>query len=168
MGKLQKLVAAEERVRQQRMEHFRSENFCSSNPGPLFPTSWKLQIEVEQGRGTEKNCLRPLPQFRGLEKTLAPVLASCEPIFDRQTEDGLRFRIYRVGSLEIRTAQEHDGAEIVMEVLSSVAAELPSDKASDAAGVAKAVMYVEHCRESLPDSSGFQTPPCHYFVVLET
>merc|ERR1719491_188387 len=64
--KLQKLVAEEGHVKQQRIEHFCAVDFDSDSPGPLFPTSWTLQIQVakrEASRGAQ-NCSHPLPQYR--------------------------------------------------------------------------------------------------------
>merc|ERR1719491_1623497 len=86
--KLQKLVAEEGHVKQQRIEHFGSVDFDSDSPGPLFPTSWTLQIQVakrEASRGAQ-NCSHPLPQYRAQEKVLLPMLASMQPIFDKRTE----------------------------------------------------------------------------------
>merc|ERR1712136_543584 len=39
-------------------------------------------------------------------------LSKTTPEFDK-IEDGLRFRVYRFGALEVRTSQEHDGKEVV-------------------------------------------------------
>lgn len=173
MRKLQKMVAEEEQVRQRRIEHFRSLDFDSSSPGPLFPASWATHIGIEakrRDRSVGRKGLEPLPHFRAQEDIILPVLAATQPVFDRRAEDGLRFRIYRVGSLEFRTTQEHDGAEITVEAFSSAdtGTQSPLGSVSDYDPVAKGVMYVEHSREGLQSPSTGLAPPRHYFVVLET
>eukprot|EP00972_Heterocapsa_arctica_P093000 13716328-Heterocapsa_arctica.AAC.1 len=62
------------------------------------------------------------------------------------TEDGMRFRIYRVGSIEIRTTQVHDGEEVVGAVFSVCAATAQASLKSIADGelIVKATQYVEH------------------------
>merc|ERR1712061_978482 len=48
----------------------------------------------------------------------ADFLASAPPSFEKSTEDGIRFRIYKCGSLEVRTCQEPNGKEVIGAVFS--------------------------------------------------
>lgn len=173
--KLQKLVAKEEQVKSDRIEHFRSVDFDSNSPGSLFPASWALQIGLAPKEGSRAPALQsrlsPLPEFRAQQKALMPALCALRPAFDKRTEDGLRFRIYTAGNLEIRTLQEHDSPEVVAEAFSTAGQAQPvsSGSLSDYDGVCKAVMYVEYDPDSPPEAQpGIQPPPRHYFVVLET
>merc|ERR1712032_126763 len=47
------------------------------------------------------------------------LLKSGTPVFDKSTEEGMRFRVYKVGSLEVRTTQAPDDNEIVGVVFST-------------------------------------------------
>jgi len=59
------------------------------------------------------------PEYKGhAAELLEGVLRTSAPIFDKSTEDGMHFRIYRLGSLEVRTAQELGSEEVVGAVYS--------------------------------------------------
>merc|ERR1711988_1463754 len=49
---------------------------------------------------------------------LEEVLKTAAPVFDKSCEDGMRFRIYRIGSLEFRSTQEMFGKEKIGAVFS--------------------------------------------------
>jgi len=108
---LRKLLQEEERVRQQRKQSFMSADFSADRPGPLFPSSWTSQIEV---RGSAQGCMRQTRMdFAAQSGALAHALRTATATFDKTTEDGLRFRVYKLGSLEVRTTQELNGTEVV-------------------------------------------------------
>merc|ERR1711981_600416 len=93
-------------VREERREHFLSENFTMGDAGSVFPISWKVGEVAPQAV-----CARPeyVEQVAVFEK----VLGLATPVFDKMTEDGMRFRVYKFGSLEVRSTQQHAGKEIV-------------------------------------------------------
>lgn len=117
MEKLRGLVKREERVRQQRTEHFFSGKFSANTPGPLFPYSWMSNSTTEV-HSHPAGHLQPRPDYVAQAAMFEGTLKSAIPTFDRTTEDGLRFRVYVMGSLEVRTTQEHDGEEVVGAVFS--------------------------------------------------
>merc|ERR1711972_996249 len=84
----------------------------------------------------------------------------------KSTEDGTQFRVYKLGSLEVRTTKECDGKEVIGAVYSHVAVE--EDKvrrsATNLARVAKVVEYVEQVQQC-DDTSRAR---CHYYLVLKT
>merc|ERR1712151_329977 len=92
--------------------------------GPIFPASWMSSIELA-ARGclgpagrAQKGHLQARPDYKAKAAAFDRILQSALPIFDKSTEDGLRFRIYNVGSLEVRTMQEYDGGETIGAVFS--------------------------------------------------
>merc|ERR1712032_126224 len=124
----------------------------------LFPASWTSSIKV--GGPTEGQLLQPRPDYKAESVVIESVLQSGVPVFDKNTEDGTVFRIYCVGSLEVRTVQELNGNETIGAVFSIC------EKARDASGndkvsgktrIVKVTQYVERLAQG-----------CGYFVVLET
>mmetsp|Transcript_84394 Transcript_84394/g.266412 ORF Transcript_84394/g.266412 Transcript_84394/m.266412 type:complete len:565 (-) Transcript_84394:242-1936(-) len=161
MDHLRALVKEEASTRERRRDHFLSEAFAVGAAGPLFPSSWTSSFDITQtsSPATGVECLRPDQQAvdRALKTTAA---------LDRTTEDGARFRVYRADGLEVRTTQEHDGAEVVGAVFSSRAEEdAPAcqDQVAASEKIVKAVEYVESVQGSLG-----AVPGRHYYVVLET
>jgi hypothetical protein len=124
--KLRDLVKQEHTVRQQRKEHFFSKSFVMGEPGLIFPASWTSSLAVARGQATIRNLeARPCnalisrPEYKGhAAELLESVLRTSAPVFDKSTEEGMRFRIYRLGSLEVRTTQELSGEELVGAVFS--------------------------------------------------
>merc|ERR1711948_138913 len=88
---------------------------------------------------------------------LEDALESVVPDFDKVTEDGSRFSIYRIGSLEVRTIAEQDCEPVICAVFSVHAATEDKQAISEQEEVVKATEYVE--RAGLE----FQV-----YVVLET
>jgi len=168
MQKLKHLVKGEQMVRRQRMEHFHSPEFNMDVAGPLFPSSWTASFEIEQqgeklARQTET--LQPRMDFVAEAGILREALRSATPMFDKRTEDGMRFRIYTFGSLQVRTTQEHGGEEAIGMVFST---HVPSEAAAlgqqaksikDNERIVKATEYVEHAE----GGARFQS-----YVVLQT
>merc|ERR1719326_441382 len=91
------------------------------------------------------------------------VLKSCAPAFEKQTEDGMTFRIYRMGSLEARTTQAHDGKESVG-VIFSVRDRLDCSSEHAQLGPEKIQKVTEYV-ERAPSES--QNNDFRYYVVLE-
>jgi len=129
VDKLRKLVKEEKEATQKRIEHFLSKDFVADGPGPLFPSSWTPTLQIAIGKSGEPaharcGSLQPRMDYLAEAKY---VLNSVAPAFHKKTEDGTSFRIYRVGSLEVRTTQEHDGEESVG-IVFSLHDQLPRSK----------------------------------------
>lgn len=161
MHKLKVLVEEEADVQRQRREHFVSTEFDTESAGPLFPTSWASSVKLEhEGRG--QFSLQPRPDFKAQEVMLKEVLKSAVPEFDKQTEDGMRFLIYRVGSLEVRATQTH-GANIVIEAVfcsGDDSGELQKGVIPEDEQIVKATHYVEKAKSG--------RLRCQYYVIFET
>mmetsp|Transcript_27691 Transcript_27691/g.45348 ORF Transcript_27691/g.45348 Transcript_27691/m.45348 type:complete len:639 (+) Transcript_27691:3-1919(+) len=156
--RLHNLVSEEQQARDQRMSHFFSEKFTMSNPGPLFPSSWMSNLGISHVQSAAK--LEARSEYLA-EGVLEHILHSTAPIFDKTTEEGIRFRIYSIGTLEVRTTQRLDDKELVGAVFSVVKAGqgcvqgcVPAD-----AKIAKATQYVEKVEQQMSR---------RYYVVLET
>jgi len=116
LKKLRALVKEEETLRARRKEVFLSTEFAVNQPGCLFPHSWVPSIEIAESKSQGK--LELCPEYKSLASTLAPRLKASKPTFDKTTEEGTQFRIYALGSLEVRTTQEFDGDEVIGAVFS--------------------------------------------------
>jgi hypothetical protein len=159
--KLQNLVKNEELIRIKRKEHFLSANFVVGDAGPLFPSSWTTSLEIERGR--------VLPEGVSLHKVQSDLDVECllnaTPEFERRTEDGMNFRIYKSGSLELRSTQEHGQSEIVGAVFSLRSSTQALDvnrKVKDEESIVKVTEYVKFLDEST------QNQKHRYYVVIET
>merc|ERR1740121_1324635 len=158
MHKLKSLVKEEIQAREDRKKHFFSADFNKDKAGPLFPSSWNASIEIENAEGGAQQ-LRSRPDFRAQESLLEEVLKSNIPMFDKKTEDGTRFLIYRLGSLEVRATQALDGKRVIGAVF-SLKGDDQSEAARDDERIIKATQYVEKA------SAGRLR--CRYYVVFET
>mmetsp|Transcript_66352 Transcript_66352/g.194190 ORF Transcript_66352/g.194190 Transcript_66352/m.194190 type:complete len:1053 (-) Transcript_66352:57-3215(-) len=148
--KLRSLVEKEAKVRQQRKEHFFSSQFVASEPGPLFPYSWNPTCEIRSGSNqetaTQGSGLQPRPEYLAQAGMFDHILKSSPPVFDKSTEDGLRFRMYKVGNLDLRTTQEHNGKEAigsVFSVLPSMQTASSQRSVQEHEKITKATEYVE-------------------------
>jgi hypothetical protein len=109
LAKLSEQVKKEAAVREARAKHFVSGDFKEDDAGPLFPSSWQASFRIAGQQGPKKWLGCP-PQFS--EKAVFDwVVGAGKPIFDRSTEDGTFFRVYRRDSLEVRTIKEAGGKE---------------------------------------------------------
>jgi len=152
---LRGLLREEEATRQQRKAHFFSADFQVDSAGPLFPSDWASSFGLAREQAAPAGATKDVRSPSATEAAkLKQALKSIAPSFDKTTEDGARFRIYHVGRLEVRTAQEDGGEESIGAVCSGFAPEEVS-KPSDV--IVKATEYVEA-----------EEPGCHYYVVLET
>lgn len=119
MRKLKELVKAEQAVQQKRKEHFFSTEFAIDKAGPLFSSSWTSSFQVTSAQLEAKlPTLQARPEYLAEAGVLREALASSAAIFDKQAEDGTRFRIYRLGGLEVRSVQELEGEETIGMVFS--------------------------------------------------
>uniref|UniRef100_A0A7S2FX52 Uncharacterized protein n=1 Tax=Alexandrium andersonii TaxID=327968 RepID=A0A7S2FX52_9DINO len=163
--KLRRLVKREEKVRQQRKEHFFSNKFAASNPGPLFPYSWNSSYEISRDSKVDGSLLKPRPDYLAQASMFDHVLKTAKPVFDKQTEDGFRFRTYKFGTLDVRTTQEHDGEEIVGAVFStrSVGACSSGKSAEATEKIVKVSEYVQAVGKDSADALARRS-----YLVLET
>jgi len=104
--RLRKLVQEEEKCKQQRLQHFLSAQFSTAAPGELFPSSWKPSVEVAEKKDSGE--LNACHYDNDQEVELQSMLKTVTPVFDKSTEEGIRFRIYQLDSLEVRTTQQSD------------------------------------------------------------
>merc|ERR1712241_46208 len=74
---------------------------------------------------------------------LEDALESVVPEFDKATEDGSRFSIYRIGSLEVRTITEPDCEPVIGAVFSVHAPTEGKQAISEQEVIVKATEYVE-------------------------
>jgi len=172
--KLRELVKAEETVRQLRKDVFCSQEFLMAEPGSLFPHSWRPAFEITHGRKSPQPpedqprvALHARPEYKEQTTLLAHVLKTSSPIFDNSTEEGLRFRIYRIGSLQVRTTQEPEGPEIVGAVFST------QDKSSKSGTSAmmeqETIIKVTECVENaFDDDTDESSLSWRYYQVHDT
>lgn len=180
--RLRGLLKDEQNIRQRRREQFLGETFAMSCPGSIFPSSWTPSFEIARGRTPVR-----LPEGRGQETLhrrrdyeneaalLEEILKSVAPVFDKSTEDGMRFRIYRIGSLEFRSTQDHSAKERIGVVFSIHS--LLQDPVQGVIRRSAAIIdleqftsvteYVERAFSGLV-GAGDSTFYHRYFLVLET
>merc|ERR1740138_1625316 len=111
--KLRNLVMEEESVQAKRTEHFFSTKFSASEAGALFPSSWTSQLQIARGGMKAVDELHARPEFLAEKSEVEEIKTSASKAFEKSTEDGMCFRIYRKGGLELRTTQAFDGEETV-------------------------------------------------------
>lgn len=181
VSKLRALIKEEETVRHLRKQAFCKKEFICSEPGNLFPASWSSKLEVLRGRKTDASegvpSVRPLSslverseyQNQQTAEMLQNILKTTAPVFDKSTEDGMHFRVYSVGSLEVRSTQEHNGEEAVGVIFTIAGADVSSQKTPQKGQqvqpqdkITKVTEYVQH-----KFLAGVATGCC-YYLVLET
>mmetsp|Transcript_8060 Transcript_8060/g.29304 ORF Transcript_8060/g.29304 Transcript_8060/m.29304 type:complete len:1174 (-) Transcript_8060:134-3655(-) len=179
---LQRLVEKEEKMKHQRKECFLSTSFSPDEPGALFPAAWTRNIRVSHGSagagagsgGGHRSGLQVLPEYAAQAEVLAPALRAAEPVLDRSTQDGLRFRIYRVGCLEVRTTTDLDGKEVVGQVFGLASTDTAQATApmDDADWILRVTQYVEEDVLDValegPEAASRTAPRRRYYVVLLT
>jgi len=181
ISKLRSLVNEEQSLLQRRKNKFFERSFVVGDAGAEFPRSWTSRFQIDQPRATQNVMQSGLVQIQVdqsfQQSLLKEILPTAAAEFEQKTEDGVVFRIYRLGSLEVRTVQEHEKAEHVGVVFSARAPSFnlrPGKKmVSDDERVTKASIYVEAIdAESsiLLDQkwSSKRLDYIHYYVVLET
>jgi len=182
--RLSRLIEAEEAIQHQRRAQFLSPDFNTDKPGPLFPPSWAasftLAKALECREVSQKDwLLQPRPEYMAEVQRFKHVLEARVPGLDKRTEDGTRFRVYDVGSLQVRTIQEHDGEEAIGAFFSSQASSQAFTgedyrRVSNSERVVRVTQYVEttearpeRCRNA-PQMSKPTCSQLHHYVVLET
>jgi len=164
-NRLRSLVKEEEEIRQQRINHFLSTSFLEDKPGPLFSISWTESMEVSRQKVSKKQggMLQPWTNH-SLEAEEA--LKSGTPVFEKVTEDGTIFRIYRMGTVELRTTQVHDGKETVG-VIFSVRHCSDGSLVSTQTGYEEITKVTEYVEKMSSASQGASKPDFKYYIVLE-
>ncbi|CAJ1399899.1 unnamed protein product [Effrenium voratum] len=114
-SKLRSLVNEEQLLFQRRKMQFLDRAFQVGNPGAEFLRSWTSRFRVEKdGKAPEASKMVPVDFDDAFAAVLAKdILPTASPEFKKETEDGSTFRIYQIGSLEVRTTQEMFGQELV-------------------------------------------------------
>lgn len=141
-------------------------------PTSLFPSSWKSSFQSSVRKEEHQHwVLAPRPDCKDRAANFLQNGLESSAIFDQSTEDGLGFRIYLLGTLEIRTIQEFDGAEEVGAVFSRQKAADARDleqrvELHDHEKAVQATQFVERTGTSLsPPNPGSNR---RYYVVIET
>jgi hypothetical protein len=161
LHKLQGLVQEETKVKEERLAHFISEDFVLSNAGPLFPASWASSVESPgQGNLQLEVCL-----FEDAVD-LATLKASVAPIFDKGTEDGVRFRVYRWKGFEVRTWQGCKGPESIGVVFSMGESERGCIRGAEK--VVKITQYVSFEQRAQEGNRDREQQRFRYQLLLET
>jgi len=159
--KLRSLAKEEEAMRQRRMNFFFSDQFIMDEPGELYPANWKSAFEIAQGAAPAKcGLLQARPDYKTEAAAFEHVLKTATPVFDRSSEDGIKFRIYKFGSLEVRTTQKPQGKEtigVVFSICAPIMAGNQDRKLDENEKVVKATEYVEKACKGH-----------HTYVMLET
>jgi len=170
MQALRALVQEEAEVRQQRADHFCSTSFVMGKAGTLFPSSWTVAVEIAKEGPSQGGVLHPRPDYKAETHVLEHLLTGAVPVFDKKTEDAVRFRIYKFGTLEVRTMQEPEGKELIGAVFSvrnspkKGVASVLTTKGHET--VVKVTEYVEKAYHG--SSLATQAMYRRYYVVLET
>jgi len=167
---LRRLVEEEAEARRSRKEHFCRKEFVAGDAGPLFPSSWTSSFEIARGKALQRvtgDADVPPERYRPYTGA-TPAYSSLPTVFDKTTEDGTRFRIYRSGGLEVRTVQEHDGKEdvgVVFAVSASMQASLfggSQETVQESERIEKVTEYVESAATDL------QPLARNFYIVAET
>ncbi|CAK9107243.1 Uncharacterized protein SCF082_LOCUS49926 [Durusdinium trenchii] len=171
--KVRNLVGEEDSTRGRRKLRFAEKTFSMANPGPEFPRTWTSRFQVETDGHISKTTptkfgLAKLEVDASFEQTLLnDILPMAAPEFNKITEDGVAFRIYKIGSLEVRTIQEAEGPETVCVVFSSGAASWDGKTIkADALKkemLARCKIFVEAMEHEVQMEA-----PRNYYTVLET
>eukprot|EP00930_Biecheleria_cincta_P060791 TRINITY_DN4638_c0_g3_i1.p1 TRINITY_DN4638_c0_g3~~TRINITY_DN4638_c0_g3_i1.p1 ORF type:complete len:1047 (-),score=228.89 TRINITY_DN4638_c0_g3_i1:30-2930(-) len=181
VGKVRNLVNEESAVLTRRKTRFFDKKFVAENPGPEFPISWTARCQIEnEGRtiasfsAADQHALVQVEANADFHEVLInDVLPTAAPDFSKSTEEGVTFRIYRIGSLEIRTTQEQTDKEIVGVVFSRRAPswQLETGKHAkevrDGERIVKAKVYIEAASDGQASANPTK-PAAHFYVVLET
>jgi len=172
---LKRLVAEEDRVRKRRRAQFCSPGFSESNPGPLFPSSWKSPFELASAAEADAALAlvrTALPRERW-SSAARRVAEEGAMVFERRAEDSAAWRIYRSRTLEARTievavagAQRHPlgGTPPIGEKILAVFALEAAEQVRPPLPISLHLERVTQFVEVSPDGP----LQCHSYVVLET
>lgn len=180
VARIKNLVSEEEMVLTRRKTRFFDKSFSADNAGREFPSDWTSNFRVErEGTGTvdKELGLVPIAVDPAFEKVLAcDILPAAAPEFNKLTEDGFWFRIYRIGSLEIRTTRDRFGQETVGAVFSRRAPmwHLSFGKTKEVRNderIVQAKVYIEAKDAEdgqLVTAAAPNKLQWHFYIVLET
>ncbi|OLP96686.1 hypothetical protein AK812_SmicGene21056 [Symbiodinium microadriaticum] len=185
ISKVRGLVSEEQALLKKRKGAFSDRSFAPGSCGPEFPRSWTSRFTMENGVSPAvmmklRSAMVQLQVDATFQQTLLnDVLPVAAPEFNKATEDGVVFRIYRIGSLEVRTIQEPGSSESVAVVFSTRApswGHAQRKAVKEAHGPEKVVrgrLYLEaldaeSARRLDMRWSSKRSDYCHYYVVLET
>jgi hypothetical protein len=164
MSKLDALVKQEDEIREQRKGHFFSVDFEEEAPSALFPSSWGSSTAIENSKAKRGGNLQARNDYVAKSRQ---IMEAGPPVFHKQTEDGIAWRIYRLGSLEVRTIQESKAEEVVGAMFSvrSSACMKSTRSVSGREVIVKVTEYVEMMQKPTSKShkGGYQ-----YYVTFET
>lgn len=125
-SKLRSHIHEENSLLERRKLHFCDKAFKVGNAGHDFPRSWTSRFQIEKDglapktEASNKTGLVKVEIDKAYSASLVrDVLPTAAPEFQEKTEDGTCFRIYKIGSLEIRTTQERFAEEQIGVVYSS-------------------------------------------------
>merc|ERR1712187_420631 len=104
------------------------------------------------------NLLHERPDYKEEAAVFEHLLATATPVFDKCAEDGMRYRVYRFGSVEVRTIQAFGNKEVIAAVFSLHAAQQEHDEGGNGA--------IE--QEQLVKATEYIEGQWHFYVVLET
>lgn len=106
LEKYENILRKEEEILAARTHRFLSPNFEEFMPDSVFPPSWIPPMEVLKAIGETLTEVKwETISSQSVAPSLDRVIKSTAPDFDKFSEDGARFRIYRVGAYEVRTIQ---------------------------------------------------------------
>lgn len=173
-SKLRSHIHEEKSLLERRKLHFCDKSFKVGNAGHDFPRSWTSRFQIEKDGSAPKTEAANKTGLVKVEIDAAhatalanDILPTAAPEFQEKTEDGAVFRIYKIGSLEIRTTQEKFGKEQVGVVYSSRAPTwnlaATSQDLSDREKVVECKVFLEAAEG---DAQGKQ--PHHFYIVCTT
>lgn len=124
-------------------------------------------MHIPEGRPLSSLVERPEYQAAATE-ILRVFLCFVAPVFDRSTEEGLRFRIYRRGALEVRTTQVSNGEERVGIIYSVCDAQagIGIISTTEIAGQERIVKASEHVESIFEECEKAERR--RYYLVLRT
>lgn len=172
--KIKSLVQEEASWLERRKAAFCSKNFVVGNAGTEFPRSWTSRFQVtdsQAGAAAMNSALVRLPIDESFETFfVSELLPTAAPEFNKATEDGVFFRIYKFGNIEVRTMTEIGEPEKVVAAFSvrlpafDFKAGLKCPERIESEALGKVSIYAEAIETV--DSKPLER--CHYYVVLET
>jgi len=115
--------------------------------------------------------LQARPDYLAEVGQIQQALASATPVFEQSTEEGISWRIYRLGSLEVRTLCEPNGTEEIGAVFSvngasREKADAPAAQVREPVDETEKVDKVTVCVEGDPQDPDPRA--CRYFMLAET
>eukprot|EP00435_Cladocopium_sp_Y103_P039216 s644_g10.t1 len=173
-SKLRSHIHEENSLLERRKLHFCDKAFKVGNAGHDFPRSWTSRFQIEKDglapktEASNKTGLVKVEIDKAYSASLVKdVLPTAAPEFQEKTEDGTCFRIYKIGSLEIRTTQERFAEEQIGVVYSSRAPTwnlaATSQEISEREKVVECKVFLEAAEG---DVVGKQ--PHHFYMVCST